>query len=382
MPKPLPATRALLLFISFTLAWHIVPSGGDFTQRARAEERTPLVRATPSVRATPEVRATPAPRTNSSDERPPRINRCESVDLREERCPNGASRIPAARDQLRTNYCFANTLADVYSYNDCVNYSALHLGLSSHLQDRRDRAANPRAEPLKSNSLNLGASVESTNELIRRAGGLCLEENFSSRRRELMHPAQLERFLQSFATPAGQSRLSRACSPRQPGGLEIATTRRRDVIAQYQEAQPNIPNAHRIDGPLGLTIHEALNERQPAMINFASLILSGPPEPAKPGQRPEEPSQPDHYSSIVGRREINGRCHLLVRDSNPVSNSRWPRDGQLLLIPEDALLPHINEVAVPQPRSPLAPLPQVAATPSTESQAPARPTPRPARSSR
>jgi hypothetical protein len=110
-------------------------------------------------------------------------------------------------------------------------------------------------------------------EVQRRAGGLCLESQFSSRRRELMHPAQVERFLQSFATPEGQARLSRDCSPRQPGGLEIATTRR--IAASPAE--------------LTAAIHRALNSRQPAMINFASSVLSGPSEPPKPGHTPEPP---------------------------------------------------------------------------------------------
>lgn len=338
---------------------------------------TPSLRATPSstpaVNATPSTQPvnTPRPLLNAQPSSTPRPTdrtdtqaqnqACAPLDLRDERCSSGASRIPSPRDQLRTNFCFANTLADVYSYNDCAPYSALHLGLSSHLQHRREQQQNPNAEPPKSDSLNLGASVESTNELIRRAGGLCLESQFSSRRRELMHPAQVERFLQSFATPEGQARLSRDCSPRQPGGLEIATTRR-------SAASP---------AELTAAIHRALNSRQPAMINFASGVLSGPSEPPKPGHTPEAPGQPDHYSNIIGRREINGRCHFLVRDSNPIGNSRWPRDGHALLIPADALVPSINEVAVPRPTSPLAPLPQTAPAraATTSPSSPAQPAP-------
>jgi hypothetical protein len=253
---------------------------------------------------------------------------CSSVDLREERCPDGSPRLPAPRDQGLTNYCFAYSLTNLYSHSNCVAYSPLSTGLLTNRIFVSSGAAALIAKPggnHNSNSLNRGFSPMQADQLIREARlGPCLESEFPSdvislpenkSRCNFVEPwVAVEELLQSLASiTQGQSApLSCTRRPLENVDLQLSTT-------DTEEA-----------------IERTLDRGKVAVVHLDSKIFQQQGLLARGG---------DHYVSVVGRRMINGTCHYLVRDSNRIIDRAWTTDGDYdQWIPSTNVLSTVDEV--------------------------------------
>ncbi len=254
---------------------------------------------------------------------------CASRDLREDRCPNGSSRLPPPRSQARTNYCFAFALTNLYSHSNCVAYSPLSTGLLTNQIFESSGAAARIQKPGgngDSRTLNRGFSPMQADELIRNAQmGPCLESDFPSERIVLPEDKskcpivepfiQVEEILRSMVAITDGLAFPFQCSSRpvQNVNLELQTE--------------NTESAIRL----------ALDRGQVAVVHLNSALFSG---------NQLLPRGEDHYVTVIGRRMINGSCHYLVRDSNRASpQSPWPTEGDYdHWIPQTNVLSTVDEV--------------------------------------
>lgn len=246
---------------------------------------------------------------------------CGEVDLRLASCPNGQPRLPGLRNQGSTNYCFAFTLADYYSYMTCSDLSGFYAGLQTNLTSV---AQNPHSDKVTgvpdSTSLNRGSSIERADELLRSAGGICSEQDFTSNRSELQGKSEDPLF--AFFEQIWQRRTEPnvlACAPR---ALPAVTW---NTLLNYSPA-------------IRETIHEELTHNRPVPINYAGELMSN--------AQLESHAPPTHYVMIVGRKKIGGRCHYLVRDPTPVYETPWVLDNGYAWIPETQMLEQIREVSI------------------------------------
>lgn len=254
---------------------------------------------------------------------------CGTVDLREDRCPNGSSRLPSPRSQARTNYCFAFALTNLYSHANCVAYSPISTGLLTNQIFASSGAAAMLQKPGGTgnpNTLNRGFGPMQADELIRNAQmGPCLEADFPSERIVLpedkskcpiVEPfVQVEEILRSMVAITDGLTFPLRCSSRPVQNVNLALQTENTESA----------------------IHLALDRGQVAVVHLNSALFS---------VNQLLPRGGDHYVTVIGRRMVNGSCHLLVRDSNRANpESPWQTEGDYdHWIPQSNVLSTVDEV--------------------------------------
>lgn len=246
---------------------------------------------------------------------------CSRVDLRTAKCPSGEPRLPPLRDQGATNYCYAFSLADYYSFVSCKNFSGLYVGLRSNLVFAQHNPNGAKAGgTVKKNlneaaGLNSGMSIPMAHEQMQRARGLCLESDFRSDRRQIMSESAMASFLNEVWTKRND-RSSLNCPLQRIPDITWTTAAERGRSAAQ-------------------AIHASLDRGAPAIINFSGDIVTNPRARG---------ARPDHIGMIVGRRMHNGRCQLLVRDPTPITRTPWGNDQGYVWIPEETMLRNTAEV--------------------------------------
>lgn len=252
---------------------------------------------------------------------------CEEIDLRTDRCEDGRSRLPAVRDQGLTNYCWAYSLADYYSFTTCQDYSGLHVGLSVNMSYRDSHpavqklAAGDTGAKLPSGPhlvLNSGMQVQEGHRVVRSLHGACLESDFSSNRQEIREGAAFDRFLSNYY----DRRMDR------------------DPISCQKRSIPEVDfTIEANDREFGRSLHASLSRRSPVFLHFNPEIVTN--RNAKRGA--------GHVALVVGRKMHRGRCQLLVRDPTPVTTTAWPRtqDGYVW-IEEGALMGATADITTAQ----------------------------------
>ncbi len=260
---------------------------------------------------------------------------CSEIDLRTATCPDGRLRMPALRDQGTTNFCFAYSIADFYSFTSCRNFSGLSAGLQANFKFMNENP-NPRNT---SEQLNTGMATASAHGLIQRAGGICLEEDYPSNRREIMTEQRYTRFLTSVWSQRRETNPLR-CRLHEVPSIEFTTIDRpvdRSTESNAVTTQRQIMDA----------VNASLERNTPIIMNYNPAILDERILPVD--------SQSGHVSMIVGRKMIGGVCQFLVRDPTPVQNSAWTMDSGYVWIPRTHLVPHIGEISTGRETSPDCP---------------------------
>lgn len=262
---------------------------------------------------------------------------CSEVDLRTQTCPDGHPRMPPVRNQGETNYCFAYSLADLYSYVSCNNFSGLSTGLQANLRFMQE---NPNPT-FNSESLDTGMPTIVANNMIRNAGGICLEADYSSYRNEIMAERSYSRFLTSIWRQR-RERNPLGCRIQQVPHLDITTIER--ALDRSEET-----NAIERQTQIMDVVNTSLERNSPVIMNYNPNIIDDRFTPVNAAS--------GHVSMIVGRKMMNGTCHFLVRDPTPVRNSAWTEDHGYVWIPRSNLIPHINEVSTAREVTPDCPEP-------------------------
>lgn len=260
---------------------------------------------------------------------------CTEIDLRTSTCPDGRPRMPALRNQGETNFCFAYSIADFYSFTSCRNYSGLSAGLQANLKFMNENP-NPRNT---AEQLNTGMATAGAHTLIQRAGGICLEEDFPSNRQEIMSDRSYSRFLATVWTQRREINPLR-CRVQEVPSIEFTTIDRpvdRSIESNGVTTQRQIMDA----------VNASLERNSPIIMNYNPAILEERNLPIDP--------QSGHVSMIVGRKMIGGVCQFLVRDPTPVQNSAWTMDNGYVWIPRTHLVPHIGEISTGRQTSPDCP---------------------------
>ncbi len=260
---------------------------------------------------------------------------CTEIDLRTATCPDGRPRMPALRNQGETNYCFAYSLADFYSFTGCRNYSGLSTGLQANLKYMSENP-NPRNT---SEELNTGMPTAGANGLIQRAGGICLEEDFPSNRQEIMSEERYTRFLRSIWSQRRETNPLR-CRIQEVPQIEFTTLERpldRATERNALDRQREIMNA----------VNVSLERNSPVIMNYNPAILDDRNLAADP--------RSGHVSMVVGRKIIGGVCQYLVRDPTPVQSTAWTLDNGYVWIPRTHLVPHMSEVSTGRETTPFCP---------------------------
>jgi hypothetical protein len=101
---------------------------------------------------------------------------------------------------------------------------------------------------------------------------------------------------------------------------------RQDISAV--RISPSVPNA-RSENVLNRDLQQAINNalvanRGPAVLSIRADAVFDPVNVNNTTRRPRELTS-DHFVTVVGRKWLNGHCHYLYRDSNPVVSASWPR---------------------------------------------------------
>lgn len=248
---------------------------------------------------------------------------CGEIDLRQDMCPNGQPRLPALRNQGNTNYCFAYTLTDYYSYLTCSNLSGLSAGLLANLAGVEASPGHDKSGDAPSAEyLNRGSTIENADRHIRSRGGICTEQDYSSDREEI--GGKSEDSLYAFLEPIWQNRAQPNVLNCTPQALPPITWR---TLVNY-------------DTNIRHTIHDELSHHRPVPINYPGQVVSQ----AQLAPR----SQPSHYVMVVGKKRIGGVCHLLVRDPTPVRETPWVMDNGYVWVPETNMIEQIREVSIGQ----------------------------------
>ncbi len=248
---------------------------------------------------------------------------CGEIDLRQDLCPSGQPRLPALRNQGNTNYCFAYTLTDYYSFLTCSNLSGLSAGLLTNLAAFEADPTNDKSgQPPSAERLNRGSTIENADRQLRARGGICTEQDYSSDREEI--GGKPEDSLDAFLEPIWQNRDQPNVLNCTPQALPSLTWR---TLLNY-------------DANIRHTIHDELSHHRPVPIDYPGEVVSV----AKLAPR----SQPSHYVMIVGKKRIDGVCHLLVRDPTPVTETPWVTDNGYVWVPETKMIEQIREVSIGQ----------------------------------
>ena len=248
------------------------------------------------------------PSESSSDYTPMTQEQCTPIDLRGVRCADGSNRLPALRSQGMTNYCFAFATTEILSYATCRHLSALSSGLLGNLQNTA-----PLKDP--ANPINLGGNPRQLVNTLH-ARGPCLESAFPS------SPLAIR--------PDERAKNSPAPSPSGFDFLMSFYNRRNSanpLNCQSQDVRSVRLNSALPTPLTNSNLRQAINtaledKQQPAGVHVNSAIALD--NSATPSERPEQVAT-DHYVNIVGRQWVNGHCHYMFRDQNPMRGSPWPR---------------------------------------------------------
>lgn len=294
---------------------------------------------------------------------------CTTIDLRGDTCADGSARLPALRNQGRTNYCSSFATIEIYSYATCRRLSALSMGILNDIAP---------ADPSKGgdDTVNNGGSPAGLHARFATQPnmGPCLESDFPSSPIEILGKLKGKNKFQRFVAKVIQIKKKKssrsiasvqddetdsdseveAAQPQEhvSTGKPSASEEDEDArLTRYlmtfhaRRSQPNpvgcarqdistvrispsVPNA-RSERVLNRDLQQAINNslvtnRGPAVLSIRADAVHDPINVNNTTRRPREVTS-DHFVTVVGRKWMNGHCHYLYRDSNPVDSSPWPR---------------------------------------------------------
>lgn len=290
---------------------------------------------------------------------------CSMIDLRGDTCANGSARLPALRNQGRTNYCSSFATIEIYSYATCRRLSALSMGILNDIAP---------ADPSKGgdDTVNNGGSPVGLHARFAAQPnrGPCLESDFPSTPQEILSGLKGKNKFQRFVAKVIQ--IKKKKSSRSIASVADEEAEQEPAVEEPQEQvstgkpsaedgdagltrylmtfhnrrnqpnpvgcarqdisdvriSPSVPNA-RSENVLNRDLQQAINNalvthRGPAVLSIRADAVFDPVTVNNSARRPRELTS-DHFVTVVGRKWMNGHCHYLYRDSNPVDGASWPR---------------------------------------------------------
>lgn len=288
---------------------------------------------------------------------------CSTIDLRGDTCANGSARLPSLRNQGRTNYCSSFATIEIYSYATCHRLSALSMGILNDIAP---------ADPSKGgdDTVNNGGSPVGLHARFAAQPntGPCLESDFPSSPQEILVKLKGKNKFQRFVAkviqikkkkssrsiasvqddeePSAESEPQEQVSTGKPSAEDsdanltrylmtfharrnqtnpVGCTRQDISAVRISPSVPNARSENVLNRDLQLAINNALaTHRGPAVLSIRADAVFDPITVNNTTRRPSELTS-DHFINVVGRKWLNGHCHYLYRDSNPVNGASWPR---------------------------------------------------------